>query len=153
MGGEKKFSPHIFIIIELGEKFMEFTQLITEIFQVCIIPLLGVLTAFFVKWVNAKSIEISTNVNDATLKKYMDMLTQTISDCVIATNQTYVESLKQQGKFDLDAQKEAFNLTKDAVLAILSEEAQTYLSTAVGDLNAYITKKIEAEVNLNKPGK
>lgn len=132
---------------------MEFTQLITDIFQVCIIPLLGVLTAFFVKWVNAKSIEISTNIDDATLKKYMDMLTQTISDCVIATNQTYVESLKQQGKFDLDAQKEAFNLTKDAVLAILSEEAQTYLSTAVGDLNAYITKKIEAEVNLNKPEK
>jgi hypothetical protein len=100
-----------------------------------------------------KSAEIQTNVDDATLKKYMDMLTQTISDCVIATNQTYVESLKQQGKFDLEAQKEAFNLTKDAVLAILSEEAQTYLSTAVGDLNAYITKKIEAEVNLNKPVK
>ena len=132
---------------------MEWTQLIADIFQVCIIPLLGVLTAFFVKWVNAKSVEISTNIDDATLKKYMEMLTQTISDCVIATNQTYVESLKQQGKFDLDAQKEAFNLTKDAVLAILSEEAQTYLSTAVGDLNAYITKKIEAEVNLNKPEK
>ena len=129
---------------------MEWTQLIADIFQVCIIPLLGVLTAFFVKWVNAKSVEISTNIDDATLKKYMEMLTQTISDCVIATNQTYVESLKQQGKFDLDAQKEAFNLTKDAVLSILSEEAKTYLSTAVGDLNAYITKKIEAEVNLNK---
>lgn len=129
---------------------MEFTQLITDIFQVCIIPLLGVLTAFFVKWVNAKSTEIQANVNDATLSKYMAMLTQTVSDCVIATNQTYVESLKQQGKFDLEAQKEAFNLTKDAVLEILSEEAQLYLSTAVGDLNTYITKKIEAEVNLNK---
>ena len=129
---------------------MEWTELIADIFQVCILPLLGVLTAFFVKWVNAKSVEIQTNVDDATLKKYMDMLTQTISDCVIATNQTYVESLKQQGKFDLDAQKEAFNLTKNAVMTILSAEAQVYLSTAVGDLNAYITKKIEAEVNLNK---
>lgn len=132
---------------------MEWTELLADIFQVCILPLLGVLTAFFVKWVNAQSAKIQTNIDDATLKKYMDMLTQTISDCVIATNQTYVESLKQQGKFDLDAQKEAFNLTKDAVLAILSTEAQTYLSTAVGDLNAYITKKIEAEVNLNKPVK
>lgn len=132
---------------------MEWTELLADIFQICILPLLGVLTTFFVKWVNMKSAEIQTNVDDATLKKYMDMLTQTISDCVIATNQTYVESLKQQGKFDLDAQKEAFNLTKDAVMAILSEEAQVYLSTAVGDLNAYITKKIEAEVNLNKPAK
>ena len=129
---------------------MEWNELLVDIFEVCIIPLLGVLTAFFVKWVNAKSAEIKTNVNDATLSKYMDMLTQTISDCVIATNQTYVESLKAQGKFDLDAQKEAFNLTKDAVMTILSAEAQEYLSTAVGDLNAYITKKIEAEVNLNK---
>lgn len=129
---------------------MEWTELLADIFQVCILPLLGVLTAFFVKWVNAQSAKIQNTIDDATLNKYMVMLTQTISDCVIATNQTYVESLKQQGKFDLDAQKEAFNLTKDAVLSILSEEAQVYLSTAVGDLNAYITKKIEAEVNLNK---
>ena len=129
---------------------MEWTTLLADIFQVCIIPLLGVLTAFFVKWVNTKSTEIQTNVDDATLNKYMAMLTQTISDCVIATNQTYVESLKQQGKFDLEAQKNAFNLTKDAVLTILSEDAQLYLSTVVGALNAYIAKKIEAEVNLNK---
>ena len=30
-------------------------ELVTQIFEVCIIPLLGVLTAFFVKWVNAKT--------------------------------------------------------------------------------------------------
>ena len=132
---------------------MNYTQLITDIFQVCIIPLLGVLTAFFVKWVNAKSAEIKTNIDDATLKKYMDMLTQTITDCVIATNQTYVESLKAQGKFDAAAQKKAFDLTSRAVMEILSQEAQVYLSSAVGDLNAYITKKIEAEVNANKASK
>ena len=132
---------------------MDWTQLITDIFQVCIIPLLGVLTAFFVKWVNTKSIEIQANVEDATLNKYMAMLTQTITDCVIATNQTYVEALKTQGKFDLAAQKEAFNLTHEAVLSILNDDAKSYLSNAVGDLNAYITKKIEAAVNTNKIAK
>lgn len=132
---------------------MEWSELLTDIFQVCIIPLLGVLTAFFVKWVNFKSAEIQNNIDDVTLRKYMEMLTQTISDCVIATNQTYVDSLKQQGKFDAEAQKIAFKLTSDAVLEILSAEAQVYLSTAVGDLNAYITKKIEAEVNYNKAPK
>lgn len=129
---------------------MDYTQLIADIFQVCIIPLLGLLTAFFVKLVNAKSTEIKTNIDDATLKKYMDMLTQTITDCVIATNQTYVESLKAQGKFDAEAQRKAFELTSSAVMNILSTDAQEYLSSAVGDLNAYITKKIEAEVNANK---
>ena len=129
---------------------MEYTILISNIFQVCIIPLLGMLTTFFIKWVNAKSAEIQTNINDATLKKYMEMLTSTITDCVIATNQTYVESLKAQGKFDAAAQAQAFELTSKAVMEILSEEAKIYLASAVGDLNAYITQKIEAEVNINK---
>ena len=132
---------------------MEYTILISNIFQVCIIPLLGVLTTFFMKWVNAKSAEIQANINDATLKKYMEMLTSTITDCVIATNQTYVESLKDQGKFDADAQQRAFELTSKAVMEILSEDAKIYLASAVGDLNAYITKKIEAEVNINKVSK
>jgi hypothetical protein len=130
---------------------MDWIPMVESIFQVCIIPLLGVLTAYFVKWVNAKKAEIQTTIDDATLKKYMDMLADTITDCVIATNQTYVESLKQQGKFDAEAQAEAFKMTSTAVLEILNDEAKVYLSTAVGDLQTFITKKIEAEVNLNKP--
>ena len=47
---------------------MEYSEIITSIFQVCIIPLLGVLTTFFVKWVNAKSEEIQMNIDDATMK-------------------------------------------------------------------------------------
>lgn len=129
---------------------MEWMELLSQIFEVCIIPLLGVLTTFFVKWVKTRSKETQANIDNATLAKYMDMLTQTITDCVIATNQTYVESLKKQGAFNLEAQKEAFNLTKNAVLEILSDDAKEYLSTAIGDLNVYITKKIEAEVKLNK---
>lgn len=129
---------------------MEYNEIIASIFQVCIIPLLGVLTTFFVKWVNAKSEEIQMNIDDATMKKYLNMLTDTVTDCVIATNQTYVESLKQQGKFDMEAQKEAFSLTSAAVMEILSDEAKIYLTAAVGDLNAFITQKIEAEVNINK---
>lgn len=129
---------------------IELQELILTIFQVCIIPLLGVLTTFFVKWVNAKSAEIQTNIDDATLRKYMGMLTETIADCVVATNQTFVETLKAQGKFDEEAQKEAFRQTSMAVIQILSDDAKEYLTSAVGDLETYITKKIEAEVNLNK---
>ena len=129
---------------------MNYGELITCIFQVCIIPLLTVLTTYFVKWVNAKSAEIKVNIDDAEMVKYVDMLNRTITECVIATNQTYVEALKQQGKFDAEAQKVAFQMTSKAVLDILSEDAKEYLSAAVGDLNIYITNKIEAEVNLNK---
>ena len=78
------------------------------------------------------------------------MLTNTISQCVIATNQTYVEALKKEGKFDLEAQKIAFNKTKTSVLQLLNNEAKVYLTTAIGDLDSYINNTIEAAVNLNK---
>ena len=125
-------------------------ELVAQIFEVCIIPLLGVLTAFFVKWVNAKTAEISATRDNETEKKYINMLNDTITDCVIATTQTYVDSLKKQGAFDAEAQKVAFTMTYESVIKLLTDEATEYLNEAVGDLNLYITQKIEAEVNLNK---
>lgn len=125
-------------------------ELIAQIFEVCIIPLLGVLTAFFVKWVNVKTAEIADTRKNETEKKYINMLNNTISDCVIATTQTYVDALKKQGAFDAEAQKVAFTMTYEAVVKLLTDEATEYLNEAVGDLNLYITQKIESEVNLNK---
>ena len=129
---------------------MNYTELITNIFQVCIIPLLGVLTTFLVKWLQIKSSELQIKMDNDIANKYMDMLTNTITECVLATNQTYVEALKQQNKFDLEAQKIAFDKTSEAVMGILTEDAKEYLESAVGDLELFIRQKIEAEVNLNK---
>lgn len=126
------------------------SELLTQIFQVCIIPLLGVLTTFIVKWINIKSNQIQKDNDNALANKYIQMLTDTINSCVIATNQTYVESLKKQGKFDAEAQKQAFEQTTQAVLTILSQEAKDYLANIYGDLDKYISEKIEASVNINK---
>ena len=78
------------------------------------------------------------------------MLSNTICECVIATNQTYVDSLKAQGKFDIEAQKKAFEMTYNSVINILTDDAKLYLTNIYGDLNTYITNMIEAEVNKNK---
>ena len=129
---------------------MEWLPLLYQILEVCVIPLLGILTAYFVKWVNAKSVEIQHNVTNDTADKYIAMLDDTICACVIATTQTYVEALKKDNAFTKEAQKEAFNLTFNAVMAILTDDAKKYLAEIYGDLTAYIANKIEAEVSLNK---
>ena len=129
---------------------MEWLPLLYELLEVCIIPLLGILTAYLVKYINIKSAEIQGKVVNDTADKYISMLTDTITACVIATNQTYVEALKKQNAFTAEAQKEAFNLTYAAVMAVLTDEAKEYLTAIYGDLTAYITTKIEAEVNISK---
>lgn len=129
---------------------MEWLPLLYQILEVCVIPLLGILTAYVVKYINAKSAEIQNKVNNDTADKYIAMLDDTISACVIATTQTYVEALKKDNAFTKEAQIEAFNLTFNAVMTVLTDDAKKYLSEIYGDLTTYITNKIEAEVNISK---
>ena len=129
---------------------MEWLPLLYQILEVCVIPLLGILTAYFVKYINAKSAEIQNKVDNDAADKYIAMLDDTICACVIATTQTYVEALKKDNAFTKEAQKEAFNLTFNAVMSVLTDDAKKYLAEVYGDLTAYITNKIEAEVSLNK---
>ena len=125
-------------------------NLLQDILEVCIIPLLGVLTAYLVNYIKAKSLELTNKTDSEMADKYIQMLTRTITDCVIATNQTYVEALKKQEAFTKEAQKEAFQKTYNAVMLVLTDDAKEYLAEAYGDLTAYITMKIEAEVNKSK---
>lgn len=126
------------------------TETLNQIFQLFVIPILGILAAFVVEFLRVKSKEIINKLDNDVAKKYTEMITNTIIDCVIATNQTYVEALKKQGKFDENAQKVAFEKTLNAVLGILSEEAKNYIKETTGDLNLYLSQLIEAEVNKAK---
>jgi predicted Holliday junction resolvase-like endonuclease len=129
---------------------MEWAVIIEEIFTIVLIPLLGLVTKYLITFVNLKIDEFKQKSELEKYNKYFDMLNQTITNVVTATNQTYVNALKEQGKFDAEAQKEAFKRSFDTILAILGEEAQNYLNAAMGDLNAYITNSIERQVTINK---
>lgn len=125
----------------------QYLDLVVDLMEIVIIPLLGVLTTYLVKFLNAKANEISSNTDSEIAKKYIEMITNTITDCVIATNQTYVEALKKEGKFDEEAQKIAFEKTLNAVLDILGEDAKLYIKETFGDLEKYLTQLIESTVN------
>lgn len=130
---------------------MDWLDILYKVFEVAIIPLLGAATLYLITLIDAKKKEIKDKAKSETAKKYIEMLDDTIINCVVATNQTYVDALKKAGSFDAEAQKQAFKLTYDAVIAILTDEAQMYLNEAIKDLNAYITNKIESGVVAAKP--
>lgn len=131
----------------------ETLELLKQIFEVCIIPLLGILTTYLIKFINKKAAEISAVTDSEILQKYIAMVQNTITTCVIATNQTYVDALKEKGEFGPEAQAEAFERTKTAVLAILSEEAKVYIGNVFGDAEQFINQLIENAVADNKAPK
>lgn len=127
---------------------MDWLNILQQI--LCIIPFLAIITRSLVIYISTKKDALKSKTDNELAKKYLDLLNDTIANCVIATNQTYVEALKKGNAFTADAQKAAFEKTYQAVIATLSEEAQKYLPEVVGDLQTYITQKIEASVNQNK---
>lgn len=129
---------------------MDWLELLAQIFDVCLIPLLMVATGFAIKWLSAKEVEVLNAIDNDIADRYAHMVFETVRDCVSATTQTYVDSMKKQNAFDAEAQKIAFQKTLDAVLAVLTEDAKSYLAVAYGDINAYLSTKIEAEVKAQK---
>jgi hypothetical protein len=129
---------------------MEWLSLLYKILEVCLIPLLGVLTTYAIKFVQTKSTEIQNKVDNDTADKYIQMLSNTISTCVLATSQTYVDALKKENAFTKEAQTQAFDMTLNAVMDVLTEDAKEYLTNIYGDLSTYVASKIEAEVKITK---
>jgi hypothetical protein len=125
-------------------------EILGQLFEVIIFPILSIAVGYLITWLKAKKQEVLEKTKNETVKKYVELLDKTITDCVLATNQTYVGALKEAGRFDAEAQKEAFKQTFDAVMNILSDDAQIYLKEAIKDLGAYITTRIEAEIIASK---
>lgn len=129
---------------------MNFTLLLEQLFNLVVLPVITLGGIYLIYLMNVKIKEIKQKTNNDIANKYLDMLDDTIANAVLATTQTYVETLKKAGKFDLDAQKEAFKKTYDAVMNVLTDEATKYITESVGDLETYITNKIEAQVKVSK---
>ena len=127
-------------------------EILYQIFELCIVPLLAVLTGYLVRWIRVKTAEATEKNQKDVFDKYITMLGETVAKCVSATNQTYVDALKKAGSFDVEAQKHAFDMTLTAVMSVLGKDAIEYLTAIYGDLTGYLTTLIEAEVKSQKTG-
>ena len=129
---------------------MDWANVLEQIFELVVYPVLSIAGIYLTYLISVKIKELKQKTKDETARKYLDMLNDTISSAVLATTQTYVDSLKKQGKFDAEAQKIAFKQTYDAVMKVLTTDAIKYITESVGDLETYVTNKIEADVKLSK---
>ena len=112
--------------------------------------LLSALFAYLIVYINKKKQALLENSKSEIEKKYIEKISKTITDCVIATNQTFVETLKKENAFTKEAQEEAFQKTITNVMSILNEDCIEYLESITSDITVYLRNQIEAEVNKNK---
>lgn len=125
-------------------------EFLLTLLQALLIAATPVITAYACKLINKAAGWFSAKTNSRVVEKYAYEIADVISTSVTYASQTYVDALKKDGAFNVTEQEKAFDLAYKTAEEMLTEGARKYITDTYGDLNAFLTAKIEAEVNAQK---
>lgn len=121
-----------------------------QLLQTVIIAAVPIMTGYLCGFLKKKKEEAQQRIESETQKRLLDEAMEAVTTAVIKTNQTYVDTLKNNGAFSIENQKTAFEKSLQTAGEIMSQEAKNFISAAYGDLDKWLSAKIEATVNTVK---
>lgn len=125
-------------------------EFLSELLIAVVTATVPVVSAFLVAFINKLRNQAVEQTEDAKRQSYITEIANAVSVAVAATSQTYVDALKTSGSFTVEAQREAAQKALTACVAAISPAAQSFITSAYGDLAEYLTNRIEAEVRKQK---
>lgn len=128
-------------------------ELLQDLLYAVIVAAVPVLTTFVCKWIKSTYDANKVKVKNENVQVVLGNVTDMIISAVTTTTNTYVRALKQDKLFDKEAQKEAFNRTKTAVMAQITSDSAAIIEQVYGDLDVYINNMIERFVEELKDNK
>ena len=126
------------------------TEVLQNVLYAVITAVVPVITGFICKWLISLYENNKNNIKNENAQVVLGQVTDMIVAAVETTTSTYVKNLKSNGVFDKDAQTEAFNKTFEAVKKQLTEESTKIIALTYGDVDVYLTNKIEQLVEETK---
>ena len=115
-----------------------------------LIPLLITIITICICTMTSK---VAKSAAESTPSKYSGIiyaLENIVNKAVITTNQTFVNELKKQGRFDKEAMEAAYNKTFNSIVASLSQSFFEYIDEENIDIDTLLKNMIETSVNWNK---
>lgn len=129
---------------------MEWNTLLQDLLYAVITAAVPVITMYIVKFLKTIFSKVKVETDQTIVKNTIDEALEIVLKVVASTSQTYVDSLKAEGKFDKEAQLLAFNNTKDTIKSLLSDEAKNLIATLYDDIDTWLTIQIESAVREQK---
>ena len=120
-----------------------FISIISVVVTTVVLPLITIGGTKLIQLINQK-------IKDDRTRTILTGLTTIVERAVRSVTQTYVDTLKKNGKFDQEAQLVALSLAKDEVLRELNTERRIFIETNYGSINDFVTTQIESTINLIK---
>lgn len=121
-------------------------ELLQNLLYAVITAAVPVLTLYFVNWLKSLYEANKEKVKNEKVQIVLGNITDMVISAVTTTTNTYVKSLKAENLFDEEAQKIAFNKTKEAVMAQITTDSAVIIESVYADLDVYITNLIERYV-------
>ena len=122
----------------------EVLNIIYSVISIIATGIASLIVAKVSQWLNAK-------IKDKKLAEAMAQILSIAENCVKEVFQTFVDSLKKEGKFDKEKQQEAFDKCKEKIKSQLSLELVKFIQDNFGDVENYISSLIESTIfNLKK---
>ena len=115
-----------------------------------LIPLLITIITICICMMTSKVAKDAARTAPSKYSEIIYGLENIVSKAVITTNQTFVNELKKQGKFDKEAMQEAYRRTYESIISSLSQSFFEYLDEETIDIDALLKNMIETSVNWNK---
>lgn len=132
---------------------MEFSEALNYCLYIILTVILPVITKYAIDLIKTK-IKESNIIADATknedLSKIVENALSDVMDAVLYVNQIFTDSLKASGKFDKEAQEEAFNRAYVEAMNMISDEAKKVIEQLYGSFDKWLKLKIESSVNMAK---
>lgn len=132
---------------------MDIKQNVQEILYLIITGIVPLLITYGIIFLKVKIKEQEKKLENDQLIKYIDAATDAISKAVLTVSQTYVDTLKKEGKFDAEAQKTAKQMAIDKAKTLITAESKAAIETLYTDFEAYLNDAIESLVKENKDNK
>lgn len=132
---------------------MEFSEVLNYILYIVLTAILPVVAKYTVNLIKTKIKESNVIANvtqNENISKIIENAFSNVMDAVLYINQIYVDALKSNGKFDKDAQKNAFNRAYTEALNMISDESKRVIEQTYGSFDKWLKLKIETSVNLAK---
>lgn len=121
-------------------------ELLQNLLYAVITAAVPVLTVFLCNWLKSLYVANKEQVGNEKVQLVLGNVTDMVISAVVTTTNTYVKELKAENLFDKEAQLIAFNKTKDAVMAQITEDSAAIIESVYADIDVYITNLIERYV-------
>jgi hypothetical protein len=115
----------------------QFFEIVAPYLIPAVVAALGVVTKALWDWLKART-------KNAALDKYMDRANDAVLTAVAETMQTFVTTMKSEGKWNNETAKKAFEMSLLRAKEIMGAAVLQALPEIVGDLEKWLTAKIEA---------